>query len=312
MTEEQVRQKIVSVMQGWIGCKESDGSHRKIIDAYNSHRPLPRGYAVKYTDAWCATTTSAAAVKAGYTDIVPLECSCYYIVENAKKMGIWKENDGYTPKPGDLIIYDWEDSTGSSRDNTGAPDHIGMVESVSGGSFVVIEGNKSNAVGRRTMAINGRYIRGFICPNYASKATSSGSGADTGSNTKKTTEQIAKEVIAGKWGNGVDRKAKLTAAGYDYAAIQAKVNELLGGKKTSSGSGAGDKQTTYAAGDKVRVTGTIYGNGNGTGGSLKKKGEVMYVTGLVDSKKYNYYIGVAAKKGGARQGWAKPSQLTKC
>lgn len=46
--------------------------------------------------------------------------------------------------------------------------------------------------------------------------------------TVKTVEELAKEVIDGKWGNGADRKAKLTAAGYDYAVVQAKVNEMLG------------------------------------------------------------------------------------
>lgn len=44
---------------------------------------------------------------------------------------------------------------------------------------------------------------------------------------KKSVEEIAREVIAGKWGNGEDRKNRLTAAGYDYAAVQAKVNALL-------------------------------------------------------------------------------------
>ena len=44
---------------------------------------------------------------------------------------------------------------------------------------------------------------------------------------KKTIEEVAKEVIAGKWGNGEERKQKLTAAGYDYAEVQKKVNELL-------------------------------------------------------------------------------------
>ncbi|WP_026507130.1 hypothetical protein [Butyrivibrio sp. MC2013] len=42
-----------------------------------------------------------------------------------------------------------------------------------------------------------------------------------------TIEQIAKEVIQGKWGNGAERKAKLTAAGYDYDKVQALVNSLL-------------------------------------------------------------------------------------
>jgi len=47
---------------------------------------------------------------------------------------------------------------------------------------------------------------------------------------KKSTTEIAKEVIAGKWGNGDARKKKLAAAGYDYNTVQAKVNELLAPK----------------------------------------------------------------------------------
>lgn len=45
--------------------------------------------------------------------------------------------------------------------------------------------------------------------------------------TKKTIEQVAKEVIQGLWGNGADRKARLIAAGYDYGAVQKKVNEMM-------------------------------------------------------------------------------------
>ncbi len=47
-----------------------------------------------------------------------------------------------------------------------------------------------------------------------------------GSN-KKSVEAVAKEVLAGKWGNGEDRKKRLQAAGYDYRAVQRKVNELM-------------------------------------------------------------------------------------
>lgn len=46
---------------------------------------------------------------------------------------------------------------------------------------------------------------------------------------KKTNEEIAKEVIQGKWGNGIDRKNRLTAAGYDYNAVQREVNRLVKG-----------------------------------------------------------------------------------
>lgn len=46
--------------------------------------------------------------------------------------------------------------------------------------------------------------------------------------TFKSIDEIAREVIRGDWGNGADRKNRLTAAGYDYAAVQTRVNELLG------------------------------------------------------------------------------------
>lgn len=48
-----------------------------------------------------------------------------------------------------------------------------------------------------------------------------------GKDKKKTIEEVAKEVIAGKWGNGNERKERLTAAGYNYKSVQTKVNKLL-------------------------------------------------------------------------------------
>lgn len=49
---------------------------------------------------------------------------------------------------------------------------------------------------------------------------------------KKTNAELAKEVIDGKWGNGEERKKKLTDAGYDYKAVQAIVNEIVSVKAT--------------------------------------------------------------------------------
>ena len=49
---------------------------------------------------------------------------------------------------------------------------------------------------------------------------------------KKTLSEVAQEVIQGKWGNGSDRKKKLTQAGYDYNKVQAEVNKLKGTKTT--------------------------------------------------------------------------------
>lgn len=60
---------------------------------------------------------------------------------------------------------------------------------------------------------------------YITTATGSAVAAETPA--KKSVDEIAKEVINGKWGNGTARKQALTAAGYDYATVQKRVNELL-------------------------------------------------------------------------------------
>ena len=220
------RQAVVSLAQSWVGKNESDGSYKTIIDIYNSYKgTLPRGTKMQYSWAWCACTWSALAIKLGYTDIMPIEISCFYLIEAAKKMGIWVENDAYTPKPGDAVLYDWDDS--GSGDNTGNPDHIGTVEKVNGSTITVIEGNYSNSVKRRTIQVNGRYIRGYICPKYDTDGTTTGTTSSSG---KKSVTEVAKEVIAGKWGNGDARKTALTNAGYDYSAVQSAVNSLLKGQ----------------------------------------------------------------------------------
>lgn len=150
--------------KAWLGYNETDGTHKKIIDTYNGHKPLARGYSVKYTDEWCATFVSAVAIKAGYTDIIPTECSCGYMVELLKKLGAWVENENRTPNPGDILFYDWQDN--GKGDNTGWPDHVGIVEKVENGKITVIEGNYKKGVNRRVLAVNAKNIRGYGVPKY--------------------------------------------------------------------------------------------------------------------------------------------------
>ena len=162
------RSKIVALAQSWVGLKEADGSFSKIIDIYNAHKPLARGYKMKLTDAWCACTASALAIACNATDIIPTEVSCSKLIELAQAKGIWIEADTYTPAPGDFLLYDWEDN--GSGDNKGNPNHIGIVEAVVGDTIYVIEGNYKNAVSRRNIKVNGKYIRGYIAPKYDAEA----------------------------------------------------------------------------------------------------------------------------------------------
>lgn len=163
--------KVVEQAKAWLGNKEGSAGHKLIIDLYNSHKPLARGYKVKYTDAWCATFVSAVAIKLGYTGIIPTECSCGKMIDRLKKIGAWVENENRTPRPGDIIFYDWADS--GKGDNKGAADHVGIVEKVEGGKITVIEGNhdgtdadRIDGVERRVIAVNARYIRGYGVPKY--------------------------------------------------------------------------------------------------------------------------------------------------
>lgn len=198
------RNEVVKQAQAWIGLKESNGSHKQIIDLYNSHKPLARGYKVKYTDAWCATFVSAVAIKLGYTAIIPTECGCDKQIALFKNLGSWVENDAYTPSPGDIIYYDWQDS--GSGDNVGGSDHVGIVEKVSGNTLTVIEGNKSDAVGRRTLAVNGKFIRGYGIPKYGASGNSTPPKPTTPA--EKDNNDLGDIAVDGQWGCATTKKAQ--------------------------------------------------------------------------------------------------------
>ena len=170
MTETKLRQLVVDTIAAGVGSVRGDAWHRGILDTYNSHKPLPRGYAVQVGDHYCAATVSATWIKAGVDSVAVVECSCTRMMELAKAKDIWVEDDAFVPKPGDAVIYDWQDD--GKGDNKGVPDHVGIVERVTGNSMTIIEGNRPlGHVARHTLAVNGRYIRGYITPNYAKLAT---------------------------------------------------------------------------------------------------------------------------------------------
>lgn len=70
---------------------------------------------------------------------------------------------------------------------------------------------------------------GYIVESAGNAAAAPAAKPEAVQPAKKSVDEIAREVINGKWGNGEERKQKLTAAGYDYKTIQKRVNELLKG-----------------------------------------------------------------------------------
>ena len=231
MTVTELRNKVVETAKKHLGCKEGSKEHHAIIDLFNTVKP--DGWKMTYSAAWCAAFATEVLIEAlGATDakkVAPMSANCDNMIRHAKEMNCWVENDAYRPKKAEMVLYDWQDT--GVGDNKGGADHVGIVEKVSGDTITVIEGNYSDMVKRRTLKVNGRYIRGFVTPLYSKIATKKKEEPKKEETPKKkSTLEIAQEVIAGKWGNGDERKKKLEKAGYNYATIQKKVNELLGDK----------------------------------------------------------------------------------
>lgn len=221
---------VLNVARGWLGYSEANGKFKEILNVYNNHKPLARNYKIKPTDHWCDCFVSACAIKAGAVDIIGTEVGCEKHIEIFKKKGIWIEDGSVKPQVGDIILFNWDDS---NQPNDGYGDHIGFVEQQYGNTIICIEGNIGEKVGRRTINVGWGYIRGFARPKYAAASTST-APTITKPVAKKPIDTIAREVISGVWGSGAIRKTALTKAGYDYAKVQARVNEILAKGATKS------------------------------------------------------------------------------
>ena len=254
MTESELRQKVVDTAKSYIGATMGSDKHHELIDIYNSHKPLARGVKMSYSMAWCSATVSAIAIKCKVTAIIPTEVSCGRHIDLFKQLDEWEERDSYKPKPGDLILYDWDDD--GKGDNEGWPDHIGIVEKVNGSNIHVIEGNMGNPshVGRRVIAVDSKYIRGYGVPKYyklASKTASSSSGKRTPKlvnvqmydvklgDTHRTARALARELRARGWlrndkkivdGFVFDKECEQALRNFQKATHKLKVDGWAGAK----------------------------------------------------------------------------------
>lgn len=221
--ESDNRKRIVNTAKSYIGTVGGSSAHSDILYFFNTVKP--QGYSAKKNDPWCAEFVSACAIQTfGKKDAIsyfPLSASCPRMIVEAKAKGIWVEKDSYEPETGDFILYDWDDEK-PKKDNRNSPDHVGIVEKVKDGIITVIEGNKHNKVARRSIKVDGKYIRGFVAPRYDRIKEKV---------LKKSNSEIAEEVIAGKWGNGEERKKALLSNGHNYSNIQKEVNRILKERK---------------------------------------------------------------------------------
>ncbi|MFR0798488.1 MAG: hypothetical protein ACLSHJ_06905 [Oscillospiraceae bacterium] len=138
--------RFLETLTAWEGAVRGDAVHKRIVDAYNSYLPHPRGYRLTYSDDYCAAMVSAAAILCGLTEVLPIECSCGEQMRWYQARGQWIEDDAHVPQIGEQVFYCWNDRKDYAlTDCTGAPNHTGIMTACDGKTFTVFEGNKGKA-----------------------------------------------------------------------------------------------------------------------------------------------------------------------
>lgn len=173
---------------------------------------------------WCAFSVSAIMNDCGFIGkyIKAIEGGAGTIPRYSDgKFGTWFKKGTKTPQAGDLFFLRYNDYPYQDKYFC---DHIGIVEAVNGNIITTLEGNVDGISGnwaatstfkRKVRYLNNATVYAFYRPNWKEEEK------------KKSLNEIANEVIAGKWGAGEERKKRLTAAGYDFSAVQDQVNNLL-------------------------------------------------------------------------------------
>ena len=165
ITKPGTAQAMITTFKAWEGYSRINGKQNAIIDIYNSVTPWPAGYRMRYSDAWCDATVSAAAIKTGNATRIGRECGVPRHIDIFKKLGIWEEDGTIRPTPGDIIVFSWNRW---SQPNNASASHIGIVEKVVGNTIYTIEGNRGiGVVGTREIPIGWGCIRGYARPRYA-------------------------------------------------------------------------------------------------------------------------------------------------
>ena len=157
------RDRVLAAAAAMVGVKGGSAEHHRLVNDYNSVRPLPVGYAVKNSDDWCDIFTTVIFQREGLSDLIGRECGVERHIHIFKRLGIWNEDGNSTPKAGDIITFNWDQN---SQQNDGWADHIGIVEKVENGIIHTIEGNSNDEVKRNTYRIGHGNIRGFASPRY--------------------------------------------------------------------------------------------------------------------------------------------------
>ena len=111
---------------------------------------------------WCAIFVSWCANECGYIEagVIPKFAGCVQGSRWFKERGLWQDRS-YTPKPGDVVFFDWDDPGGFSGPQDGLPDHVGIVEQVENDRVYTVEGNSGDQCRQRSYPMGYYEIYGY-------------------------------------------------------------------------------------------------------------------------------------------------------
>lgn len=158
-SETEARQFLVDTAMKYLGVQEGTPDHHAIIDAYNSVSPLPRGYKVQYTDAWCATFVTFVFDQCHMANLIERECGCQEMIDKCKKRNLVDyQKLNSSMEIGNIVFYDW--------DRNGRSDHVGIIYKTTSTQLYVIEGNYQDEVKIRNIDKTSKMISCFVTPYF--------------------------------------------------------------------------------------------------------------------------------------------------
>lgn len=155
--------EVIKIAESYLGTEEGSQKHKEIISYYNNCRYVD-AYKMTMNDPWCAAFVVACFGRANCPDLIPCVASCDQMISWFKKWGRYSKPSNTAVTRGSILFYDWN--------NDGGSDHVGIVTNNSMGDLQVIEGNKSDSVGYRSIRISDPRIVGVGMPHYGAEKVS--------------------------------------------------------------------------------------------------------------------------------------------
>lgn len=166
MTEIELRRMVTDMANHYcqIGTYEWNPTLMKLIEIYNAHEPLTRN--VKYKPeigGWCGLFVSVMFILNGMADLIVTEVGAYEWMKNAKERNEWQPRGAYIPKPGDVVVYAYQ-QTKDGKPYTQY--HVGIVTNADAKVVYTTEGNVQDRVMMMAHQPDDKTILGYWAVPY--------------------------------------------------------------------------------------------------------------------------------------------------